>query len=43
MKYNILHINIKKCCYICFTSNSKEITADDDMLNIEYRTGPKLY
>ena len=34
MKCNLLHINIKKCCYMHFTSNRKEVTADDDMLNL---------
>ena len=34
MKYNLLHINIKKCCYVHFTSNRKEVTADVDMLNL---------
>ena len=29
-----MHINIKKCCYMHFTSNCKEVTADDDMLNL---------
>ena len=34
MKFNLLHINIKKCCYMHFTSNRKEVSADDEMLNL---------
>ena len=34
MKCNLLHINIKKCCYMHFTSNRKEVAEDDDMLNL---------
>ena len=37
MKCNLLHIyiNIIKCCYYMhFTSNQKEVTADDEKLNL---------
>ena len=30
MRCNILHINIKKCCYMHFTPKQKDIVVDDD-------------
>ena len=30
MRCNLLHINIKKCCYMHFTPKQKDIVVDDD-------------
>ena len=34
MRCNLLHINIKKCCYMHFTPKQKDIVVDDNAINI---------
>ena len=34
MRYNLLHINIKKCCYMQFKPGNKETPVDDGLMNI---------